>query len=374
MTLPRSGFLTGGGGTGGGSGSGDVTAGSNIPDNEIVRGDGGAKGVQGSGITIADGAAGTLAGTNSGDVTLAGTPDYITIANQVITRAKLDAADDLNTFTSATLRGLLTDETGTGVAYFQGGDLGTPSAGVLTSATGLPLTTGVTGTLKHENGGLEADVSAYAGLVKISGGATSQAVAGTDYGRYEGLAFHVGRYDLSTRYHCSPAQEYPTGSFAVTADRLFMIPFWGPLGGLSLDTLSVYVVTGVASTDARFGIWASDSSFNPTGAPLSESGEIATTATGLAEYDLSPNLSLTPGVLYFAGIVFEGAPTIRGVLATTTPEKYQPFSFFGFSSANIATPSHAMGYVAHTYGALPTLSSPTFIHASNYIVPFFRYA
>lgn len=37
------------------------------------------------------------------------------------------------------------------------------------------------GTLRHERGGLEADVSAYSGLVKISGGSTSQAVAGTDY-------------------------------------------------------------------------------------------------------------------------------------------------------------------------------------------------
>ena len=42
--------------------------------------------LQNSGITIADGASGTLSGTNSGDVTLAGTPTYLTIANQVITR------------------------------------------------------------------------------------------------------------------------------------------------------------------------------------------------------------------------------------------------------------------------------------------------
>jgi hypothetical protein len=39
----------------------------------------------------------------------------------------------------------------------------------------------ISGTLLHERGGLEADVSAYNGLVKISGGATSQAVPGTDY-------------------------------------------------------------------------------------------------------------------------------------------------------------------------------------------------
>ncbi len=45
----------------------------------------------------------------------------------------------------------------------------------------VALATDVSGTLKHENGGLEADVSAYGGFVLISGGATS-AVSGTGSG------------------------------------------------------------------------------------------------------------------------------------------------------------------------------------------------
>ncbi|MCF6124388.1 hypothetical protein EN904_13440 [Mesorhizobium sp. M7A.F.Ca.CA.001.07.2.1] len=46
---------------------------------------------------------------------------------------------------SANLRTLLTDEVGTGSAYFVGGALGTPASGVATNLTGLPIATGVSG-------------------------------------------------------------------------------------------------------------------------------------------------------------------------------------------------------------------------------------
>lgn len=45
----------------------------------------------------------------------------------------------LGTPSSANLRGCLTDEVGTGAAYFVGGALGTPASGTATNLTGLPL-------------------------------------------------------------------------------------------------------------------------------------------------------------------------------------------------------------------------------------------
>ena len=47
--------------------------------------------------------------------------------------------------TSAQLRGVISDETGTGLLYFQGGSLGTPSSVTLSNGTGLPIGTGISG-------------------------------------------------------------------------------------------------------------------------------------------------------------------------------------------------------------------------------------
>lgn len=172
------------------AGSGDVTSSANITDNAIVRGDGGAKGVQTSGITISD--------TNSITFPSEATPITYTISSATQT-------------TADTAGNALTISPGAGNGTANNGDLQLISPNRTVATPGTQLSTigsigAFTGTLTIINGGLNDTVqgSAFslstpsidtgilrAGAFGVEGGGI-EVTDETDYASSQGGAVSLG--------------------------------------------------------------------------------------------------------------------------------------------------------------------------------------
>lgn len=119
-----------------------------------------------------------------------------------ITGLGANCATFLATPTSANLRACLTDESGTGLAYFQGGDLGTPSAGVGTNLTALNASNLGSGTVPaartngHQNGTATNDNAAAGEIGELLTGTAAPALTTNTPANCGQVSLTAGDWDV----------------------------------------------------------------------------------------------------------------------------------------------------------------------------------
>ena len=292
-------------------------------------------------VTPALGTPSALVGTN-----ITGTASGLTAGN-VTTNANLTGAvtsvgnaTSLGSFSSANLLGALTDETGTGSAVFSTSPtlvtpiLGTPTSATLTNATGLPLTTGVTGQLPVANGGTgTATPSIVAGTnVTVTGTWPNQTIAASSGGTPGGSTTQV-------QYNNAGAFGGITGATTNGTALTLVAPVLGtPASATLTNATGLPISTGVSglgtgvATALAVNVGSAGAPVVNGGALGTPSGGTVTNLTGTASININGTVGATTPTTVVATTV--KASTTMGVGAATPSGSGSGITFPATQSAS----------------------------------------